>query len=329
MALDQGPQRSPRLAEHSRPGLQLSATPADESALPSWLSPSFPAMLEPPPVQLVAAPRANLYRVRGGVLGVEDSPKVTGIRRRGVSIGLSTTGRDFEIFVRGKWAHYNAVLVTPMTLHSFRAHDVGVVVVVINADQEAYRFFSHLRQGMVLRLPLAAFEPWADEMNASLEARFSIEQACALFDSLVRRMTEFFPSPPPLDERVAVAMRMVKENPRISLDEVARSVALSPSRLSHLFTKYIGLPLRSYQLWQKTYFASLLLENNCKVIDAAQQAGFTDMEHLCRVFRAAYGRSPSIVYDGRRFVSHMGDASRAESPDSGAGTAPSAPGSSG
>lgn len=59
--------------------------------------------------------------------------------------------------------------------------------------------------------------------------------------------------PPSIDHRVKRVLRdlpsRLAETGAVSLDAVAASVGLSPSRFLHLFTRSVGVPLRPYVLW--------------------------------------------------------------------------------
>jgi AraC-like DNA-binding protein len=91
---------------------------------------------------------------------------------------------------------------------------------------------------------------------------------------------------------------------RISAAELASQVALSESRLSHLFQQQLGIPIRRYLLWLKIVEAARQVNDpNCNVTDAAQIAGFTDSAHLTRSFRQLLGISPGMLFKNRDFVS--------------------------
>lgn len=88
---------------------------------------------------------------------------------------------------------------------------------------------------------------------------------------------------------------------RVALDEVARAVHLSPSRLSHLFRQELGLPFRAYVRWERLRTALLLLSSGGSLTQAAHEAGFADSSHLTRVFRSMFGLAPSELLRGLRW----------------------------
>ena len=95
-------------------------------------------------------------------------------------------------------------------------------------------------------------------------------------------------------------MKELWANPRISVDELATSLGLSYHRTSHLFAEAIGIPMRTYLLWQKLYKAGALLLSGATLTEAAHAAGFVDSAHYSSAFHRTYGRSPSDLHKSGR-----------------------------
>ncbi len=94
------------------------------------------------------------------------------------------------------------------------------------------------------------------------------------------------------DPRVAEARRIVRSrlsDGRISADDVARAVSLSPSRLAALFRKETGVPLRAFVLWARLQQAVEAVSAGRSLTEAALEAGFSDSAHLARTFRRMFG----------------------------------------
>lgn len=79
------------------------------------------------------------------------------------------------------------------------------------------------------------------------------------------------------------------------LAEAAAAIGVSPTRLTHVFTKEVGVPFRRFVLWTRIKRAVTEVRSGVDLTRAAIAAGFTDAAHFSRTFRAMFGLSPSLV----------------------------------
>jgi AraC-like DNA-binding protein len=104
---------------------------------------------------------------------------------------------------------------------------------------------------------------------------------------------------PDIHPSVKRLLRLLREQLRdpdaLSLRHPASAVGLSPSRLMHVFTESVGVPLRPYILWLRLQRAYGELMRGASVTEAAHCAGFSDAAHLTRTFRRMLGTTPSEV----------------------------------
>ena len=114
------------------------------------------------------------------------------------------------------------------------------------------------------------------------------------------------PLPSPPDERIQLVCDQIKSSilnqvsPKV--EDLAASIALSPSRLMHLFKDEMGLTLRRYVLWQRKLLAMKRLALGDSITTAAHTAGFADSAHLARTYRQMSGIAPSEIWQNSRFV---------------------------
>lgn len=99
---------------------------------------------------------------------------------------------------------------------------------------------------------------------------------------------------PAVERAVAVIPALLAAGP-VRLGAVAAAVHLSPSRLAHLFSAQVGIPLRPYVRWQRLQHAIRLVADGQTLTAAAHSAGFTDGPHFTRVFRRNFGNAPSTL----------------------------------
>jgi len=81
----------------------------------------------------------------------------------------------------------------------------------------------------------------------------------------------------------------------VGTGELAARVGISPSRLTHLFTTEVGLPVRRYVLWQRLLAAVIAVAAGRDLTTAAHAAGFADSAHLTRTCRENFGLPPSAL----------------------------------
>lgn len=94
---------------------------------------------------------------------------------------------------------------------------------------------------------------------------------------------------------VAHAVRLASEDPKgpPSLVEMAARVAISPSRLSHLFAAEMGLPYAAWRRWTRLRHAMDAVQAGASLTEAAHTAGFSDSAHLTRTCRDLFGITPT------------------------------------
>ena len=99
----------------------------------------------------------------------------------------------------------------------------------------------------------------------------------------------------PQVRRLLAALRAGGVDDTTSLEELASLVRLSPSRLMHVFTASIGIPLRPYLAWLRVQRAATAIVNESSLGAAAHAAGFADAAHMSRTFRRMLGVAPSLL----------------------------------
>jgi AraC-like DNA-binding protein len=125
-------------------------------------------------------------------------------------------------------------------------------------------------------------------------------------DQVVELLGGVSPPAPMLHPAVRKALDLIASSdgsvPR--LDALAARVGVSGTRLTHLFSAQVGLPLRKYVLWWRLKRAAEATIGGASLTEAAYAAGFADGAHLSRTFRAMFGTSPSLVMP---FLEFAGD----------------------
>lgn len=129
-------------------------------------------------------------------------------------------------------------------------------------------------------------------------------EAWAFYSTIAERLCGVESARPPVDERVAKALCIFQalEEKRLSASDLAKQVFLSQSRLSHLFSAQLGMPIKRYLLWLKVVAACERVNSKDNITQAAQATGFRDGAHLTHALRRLIGVSPRTLFDNRSFV---------------------------
>ncbi|MDN3026813.1 helix-turn-helix domain-containing protein [Streptomyces sp. S.PB5] len=110
---------------------------------------------------------------------------------------------------------------------------------------------------------------------------------------------------PGLDPRIQRVQELLAADPGAphTVDSLAAQVALSPSRLAHLFTRQLGQsPMRALREARLRHAARLLEGTGLSVERVAVASGFVSPFHFHRVFRERFGMTPGEYRAGRPMV---------------------------
>lgn len=217
---------------------------------------------------------------------------------------VQSLGRPFVVELDGERAT-TATLVASRSPHAIRATPDPVVLVLVEPRGrrgQALRAAAERLGPTEVEALLAAGSPppgppsgpaallaWADDALATL-----IGEDGPARDSSV--------SPPVRDalDLVEAALPDV-----VRLTDIAPAVAMSPSGLTHRFTREVGMPFRRYVLWARLRRAAVLVQAGADLTTAAATAGFADGAHLSRTFRSLFGLPPSEVLSSVTIVSRF------------------------
>jgi len=194
---------------------------------------------------------------------------------------------------RQTWQRCGGVLIRPDVAHEVDARNTDVLIAFVDPESE---------------LGTALLDRIAGEV-ATLSSRVVAEWRSTLGDPATLHAARVEPwlktellgnvRSPRLDPRVKRALRVIRdqlaEPGDVSLARLARNVGLSPSRLMHLFTTSVGVPLRPYVLWLRIQRAAGELATGRSATEAAHAAGFSDAAHLTRTFRRMLGATPRDI----------------------------------
>jgi AraC family transcriptional regulator len=215
-------------------------------------------------------------------------------------------GVDREIGIKGAqgdWQSSRGVIVRSDTGHSFDGQGaLGAMVFVDPESVEGLWLRSSLSRDITI-VPEARLEKSIGELRTFVERPLESMEVGALIRQCVQSLCSGAPPARKLDPRVTLVLKTIRasEDLRISVEDAAATVFLSPSRFAHLFKDQVGLPFRRYMLWRKLTRAVLSVGREGTIAAAAHAADFADAAHLTRTFYQMFGLSPSAMMRGEFF----------------------------
>lgn len=87
-----------------------------------------------------------------------------------------------------------------------------------------------------------------------------------------------------------------------TIENLAKEVCLSPSRLSHLFAKQIGVPLKKYIQFHQLEKAFTAILKGISITDSAMLAGFNSPSHFAASVKKWIGMSVSTSIKDSEFL---------------------------
>ena len=107
-----------------------------------------------------------------------------------------------------------------------------------------------------------------------------------------------------LDERITGFLNILRDCTCIdhSVDKFAEELCISTSRLSHLFSEQVGIPLKSYLTLHQLEKAYQDILNGNSITDAAMNAGFDSPSHFAATVKRLMGLPTRRALKDSRFL---------------------------
>jgi AraC-like DNA-binding protein len=236
-------------------------------------------------------PPEHAYVVAGGVMYTTSVLRTCTMLRRCGGIVLSADDKPFELHTGGEVSLHHALVVKPLVAHKLVADDTKIVSLLVNPLHPMFRMFRGIPRHGVLSLPREAYAYHASQMVAAFRGELDGAQGGALYNGLIATTSRYLPpvTRSAIDDKADHVVALLHADVNRSLDELARSVGVSYTRMSHLFTQSLGISMRNYQLWLKIHNALNMLYAGATLTEIARTTGFADLAHLSRVSRQALG----------------------------------------
>jgi AraC-like DNA-binding protein len=198
---------------------------------------------------------------------------------------------------RGRWTTAAGVLTAPDVPHAIDACGGDQVVIFFDPESDVGAALRPALSGPV-RLTSSAERAALvrgvedPRLFASADAH---EWAHRVTETLGLPLRELRPVLHPAVRELLERLRRSGVEDDTSLEGLAGAVGLSSSRLMHVFTESIGIPLRPYLAWLRVQRSACAILAGASVTEAAHIAGFADSPHMSRTFKRRLGFPPSAL----------------------------------
>lgn len=195
------------------------------------------------------------------------------------------------------WTTYRGCMIPPDLPHAFDANGNTVAHVFVDPETaEGHALRARLSAGAIVPLGEEEREESAAILLRAWRESHECPRLAAAAREVIGRLTGAEVRPVATDPRVLGAIELIRARIAgpVSLTAVARDLNISPSRLRHLFVEEVGVPFRTYVLWQRLHRLFQMKEGET-LTEAALAAGFADAAHMTRTFRRMFGLAPSAL----------------------------------
>lgn len=272
----------------NKPAILFPVTPEEgRTTDPSWTAP----------------PRWYLWE--GGFLLLAGSVGVVPAHsHHAIQVVITTHGEAGIAGEDGTWRSGRGIIVPPNLEHSYSGQGSYGAMLFVDPDSIEGIWLRSTIGDRITIVPEWRVLPAAAALRRFCETPLESLDVGPLIRYLVESLCAGAPPARRPDPRITKVLDLIASSAdlRLSLERVAATVFLSPSRFQHLFKQQVGLAFRRYILWRKVTRAMVAIARERTLMAAAQESDFADAAHLTRTFQQMFGLPPSVLMQGELFV---------------------------
>lgn len=251
-------------------------------------------------------PKDHLYLLMHGVIYTSPSIVTKSTSPSSAYILLTVQRQSFEVTIGKQACESAAMAIRPLKERGLRAENKQMVCILVHPTHREYRRFRAIGAPGWQQLDRDAFAGVDELLQSAYQGQLGIRRAHELLEKVVAITVRYLPQTRSKDVRSELIHKMLQEKPNCQLNELAEAAGVTPERMSHLFTRVVGLPWRSFQLWQKVRAVGSALGSGRRLAEIANAAGFSDAAHLSNTWHQAYGAAPSWFFKHEFVQVHYG-----------------------
>lgn len=221
-------------------------------------------------------------------------------QRHSALIVVALNGAEFGIETAEQTVHAAAALIGPGVRKCILGRP-RLACIDVSPLHHAYPALAQAREP-VQAWPHEHFAALAPALRDFFAGHTRPADADQLYGQVVTLATKRMPETRPVDPRVRQVMKLLRENRRRSLEELAEAVCLSKDWLVHLFQREAGISLRKYEQTIKLHAAAAFVNRGVSMTEVAAHAGFADSAHFSKMWKQHYGLPPNRMFSRHQAV---------------------------
>lgn len=252
-----------------------------------------------PPSSPSTTARGRMHMQREGFLYAGMVAEIPS-QRHSVLLYVGLSDEPFTLEAAGQSVNITSALLGP----GVRKRVLGrpdVACIDVSPVHPSYPAFAQANASVQV-WPREHFAPLLPALQEFRGGRMSPAEADRLYAKVVALAEQRLPPTKPVDPRVRQVMKLLHENRRRSLDELAGSVCLSKDWLVHLFQREAGISLRKYEQTIKLHAAAAFVNRGVSMTQVAAIAGFADSAHFSKMWKQHYGLPPHRMFSEQQYV---------------------------
>lgn len=218
---------------------------------------------------------------------------------------MISSNRDFEIDINGENIKSKAIIIDTDIPHSVYSNEELILILIDNTSDLANK----IRSMYLVGEKYFILDDYISENISScliknyypiltIEDYFKfIGDVCNIIGSSNNRGI-------PIDNRISKVLEEIKscKQSKHNLQDYAKKVYLSESRLSHLFKENTGVAFSSYMVMHKLQKAMAYILGGRSITEASLIAGFDSPSHFAGVIKRMTGMSASEINKNSVFL---------------------------
>jgi AraC-like DNA-binding protein len=241
---------------------------------------------------------ANIYIYNDGFIFAGKRAFVCETRRQPIVVLISLASVDIVLRANEQVLKGRVAVVAPNVVRRFTLEADGIVSVNIEPNHACYSAITRALSSPAQIIDAHCFASVIPLLHKACLGLAEPHAMREVFEVIIAETAMVLGAEVArIDSRIAgLVTRLCDQLPSdYEFEAICNITHLSAGRLSHLFTKEVGMSLRSFLAWRKTREAMVRLQTGRTITDVAYEVGFADSAHLARTFKKCIGILPSNI----------------------------------